>query len=224
MTKKKEVSEKSLELNVCTEMLQSIRANQNYQNALWVGLTQRQEREQGLDEKIRNAPGLALLLQFKSPWATYYGDDLYKFSINKRQHKTLERLGSSDGAFYVFPLYNRWQKVDAHAPNLLQDTWLLPVSCISSSQLIRKSTSIVVIRRSHLGVQIRGRPGWEATCEAINAVDYFHRHVQEFTVDMPRFISIEVLRTWIESSQMSDLRFRNLGFFYLPCPQEEGTE
>ena len=43
MAKKKEVSEKSLELNVCMEMLQSLRAYPAYLKASWVGLTQREE-------------------------------------------------------------------------------------------------------------------------------------------------------------------------------------
>ena len=196
-------------------MLQCLRVYPNYRKALWVGLTQREEREQGLDEKIRNARGFALLLQFKSPWATFYGNNRYKFSINKRQHEALERLGGLDGVFYVFPLYNQWRKADAHAPDLLQDTWLLPISCIPSTQLIRKSTPIELIRRSHLRVQITGFPGWEATCEATNAKDYFQKDIQE-TVNRPRFIHITMLKEWIEFSQMSALRFRNLGFFHLP--------
>ena len=90
MTRRKEVSEKSLELNVCSEMLQCLRGYPDYRKALWVGLTQREERQQGLDARIRNAGDLALMLQFKSPWATYYGDNLYKFSINKKQHEASE--------------------------------------------------------------------------------------------------------------------------------------
>ena len=54
----KEVSEKSLELNVCAETLQYIRAWPGCQRALWLGLTQRQERRTGLDELIRSVgPG-----------------------------------------------------------------------------------------------------------------------------------------------------------------------
>ncbi len=218
MTRRKEVSEKSLELNVCSEMLQCLRTYRHYRKALWVGLTQREEREQGLDEKIRNARGLALLLQFKSPWATFYDDNRYRFSINKKQHEALESLGGSDGVFYVFPLYNRWRKADAHAPNLLQDTWLLPIACISTTQLIRESTPIEVIRRKDLRVQIRGFPGWEATCEATSANEYFKRDIHE-TAYRPRFIPLTMLKEWIEFSRLSALRFRHLGFFHLPHPQ-----
>ena len=64
----KEVSEKSLELNVCAEFLQYIRRWPGCRGALWFGLTQAQERRMGLDELIRNVgPGYAIMLQFKAP-------------------------------------------------------------------------------------------------------------------------------------------------------------
>ena len=67
MTKRKEVSEKSLELNVCAELLQRIRSWQDCRGAVWLGMTQLQERENGLDQMISNAPGVAMMLQFKAP-------------------------------------------------------------------------------------------------------------------------------------------------------------
>ncbi len=217
MTRKKEVSEKSLELNVCAEMLQCLRDYPDYRKALWIGLTQREEREQGLDTTIRNADDLALMLQFKSPWATYYGDNYYKFSVNKRQHEALLRLGNPEAVFYAFPLYNRWSKADKDAPDLLQDTWLLPVSCIPPGGLVRESTPIVVSRRNHLSVKVKSDsyPYWKATCEAVNARQYLERDLRE-TVDRPRFIRVALLKEWIEFSEMAALRFRNLGIFYIP--------
>ena len=217
MTRKKEVSEKSLELNVCAEMLQWLRGYLDYRKALWIGLTQREERQQGLDARIRNADDLALMLQFKSPWATYYGDSFYKFSVNKRQHEAMERLGSPEAVFYAFPLYSRWSKADRDAPNLLQDTWLLPVACIPSGGLVRESTPIVVSRRNHSSVKVASDtyPYWEATCEAVNAREYFERDLRE-TLDRPRLIRVALLKEWIEFSEMAALRFRNLGIFYIP--------
>ena len=217
MTRKKEVSEKSLELNVCAEMLQCLRGYPDYRKALWIGLTQREERQQGLDTRIRNADDLALMLQFKSPWATYYGDNFYKFSVNKRQHEALERLGNPEAVFYAFPLYSRWSKADKDAPNLLQDTWLLPVSCIPSGALVRESTPIVVSRRNQSSVKVESDtyPYWEATCEPVNAREYFERDLRE-TVDRPRLVRVALLKEWIEFSEMAALRFRNLGIFYIP--------
>ena len=124
----KEVSEKSLELNVCAEVLQHIRTWPGCERALWLGLTQRQERRTGLDELIGNVgPGFSLMLQFKAPWPTSVVDDLYKFSINERQHEALEQLAGQypEAVHYVFPLYSKWQKAGQHAPDLAQDTWLV---------------------------------------------------------------------------------------------------
>ena len=217
MTRKKEVSEKSLELNVCAEMLQSLRSYWRYRKALWIGLTQREERQQGLDTRVHNVDALALMLQFKSPWATYYDEDFYKFSINKRQHEALEQLRSPEAVFYAFPLYNRWWKADSHAPDLLQDTWLLPAVCIPSGALVRESTPIAVTRRGRSQVKVLSvaPPYWEATCEAVNAKRYLERDLRE-TLDGPRFMRIAMLKEWIALSRMAVLRFRNLGIFYIP--------
>ncbi len=198
-------------------MLQCLRGYPDYRKALWIGLTQKEERQQGLDTRIRNADDLALMFQFKSPWATYYGDNFYKFSVNKRQHEALERLGNPEAAFYAFPLYSRWSKADKDAPNLLQDTWLLPVSCIPSGALVRESTPIVVSRRNQSSVKVESDtyPYWEATCEPVNAREYFERDLRE-TVDRPSLVRVALLKEWIEFSEMAALRFRNLVIFYIP--------
>ena len=72
-------------------------------------------------------------------------------------------------------------------------------------------------RRSHSQVMVRSNtyPYWEATCEAINAREYFERDLRE-TLDRPRLIRIALLKEWIEFSEMAALRFRNLGIFYIP--------
>lgn len=133
----KEVSEKSLELNICAEMLSKIRSWRDCDKALWFGLTQKQERREGLDARIRNADSFSLMLQFKAPWETSREDYLYKFSINERQHVALEQTALSfpRAVYYVFPLYSTWSKADYHAPDLLQDTWLVPINSITSSTL-----------------------------------------------------------------------------------------
>ena len=205
-----------MELNVCMEMLQSLRACTAYRKASWLGLTQREERQEGLDAKIKNAPGVALMLQFKSPWATSNVDWLYKFSINKTQHKAMEKLGRPDAVYYVFPLYSTWSKVDDDAPDLLRDTWLVPVSCIPSSFLVRESTTIYVRKWGPSSIDVRGVPHWKPTCNAINARDFFQ--MQAGSLSDFRGIGIEPsqLREWFESWQRTALRFSSLGIFYLP--------
>ena len=138
MTRRKEVSEKSLELNVCAEILQYIRSWSGCEGALWFGLTQANERQMGIDEMIQNVgPGVSLMLQFKAPWPTSVVDDLYKFSINEQQHFALEQLAAThpDSVYYVFPLYSKWSKANSYAPNLVRDTWIVKVTDIPYSSL-----------------------------------------------------------------------------------------
>ena len=217
MTRAKEVSEKSLELNVCTEILQCLRANPIYKKALWVGLTQREERKRGIDARIHNAHGSALMLQFKAPWVTSRVDYLYKFSINKKQHQALEQLelNHPNAVFYVFPLYSRCWKADRDVPHLLQDTWLLPVSCIQSKYFVKENTTVEVRRDFFSQISVRGKSSWEATCDGINARDYFESLGR--TLDRtPDGMELRSLEDWIKSPAIALLRFKGLGFFYLP--------
>ena len=202
-------------------MLHCLRANPIYNKALWVGLTQREERKNGIDARIRNAQGSALMLQFKAPWATSRVDYLYRFSINREQHQVLEQLELKHpkAVFYVFPLYSRWSKADRDAPHLLQDTWLLPVSCIQSKHLVKENTTLDVRRGllSQISVEIsvRGKTSWEATCDAINARNYFGS--LGVTLDRrPDGMELRSLEDWIKSPAIVQLRFKGLGFFYLP--------
>ena len=106
-------------------------------------MTQRQERRNGLDQLIRNAGiGSSLMLQFKSPWPTSRVDCLYRFSINERQHEALESLANRypKAVYYVLPLYTTWEKADKHAPDLMRDTWLMPVDSIPVALLTSRST------------------------------------------------------------------------------------
>jgi len=215
MTKKKEISEKTLELNACAEMIQHIRSHPGLGKASWHGLTQREERQEGLDAKINNTPGVALMLQFKSPWVTSRVDRVYKFSINRGQHIVMESLRSPGAVHYVFPLYSKWWKMDRDAPNILQDTWLVPVECIPSKYLAKDSTTIEVSKLSPSGVRVSGQ-NWESKCRAINARDYF----QPSTVIMSDLRGVGVdalqLREWIDSWNWTTLRFRGLGILYIP--------
>lgn len=216
MTKKKEISEKTLELNVCAEMLRCLRARPDCRRALWVGLTQKQEREEGLDERLRGAPGVALMLQFKAPRATSRSENVYTFSINRKQHRAIESLGQSRAAHYVFPLYRKWCKADKHAPNLLQDTWLIPASCIPSSQLVRDSTPVTVTKHDESRVTVKGYPNWEITCDAINAEEYFDPRPSRQTDFSAVGLPVSFIREWVDFLDLTRLRFRNLAIIYIP--------
>ena len=132
----REVSEKTLELNLCAEILGCIRALPGSQRAVWIGLTQAEEAREGLDARLRKTGrdrNRALMLQFKSPQPSARRNQLlYAFTINANQNRAMQPLAKQfpQAVFYVFPRYRKWKKVDQHAPCLAQDTWLLPVACI----------------------------------------------------------------------------------------------
>ena len=226
MTRRKEVSEKSLELNVCAEMLQHIRTWPGCEKALWLGLTQRQERRTGLDELIRNVgPGFLLMLQFKAPWPSSLVDTLYKFSINERQHEALERLSvqNPEAVYYVFPLYSKWIKADQYAPDLAQDTWLVPVSSIPLTSLTAQSTPASGRHRVELE-RINSRIimtaySPEVIGEVVNAKEYFLERNRGRARDSRVFgVSSEHLQEWIGlwDEKSFALRFRGLHALYVP--------
>ena len=235
--RKKEVSEKSLELNVCAEFLRLIRCWPGCDRALWYGLTQAEEKKHGLDEMIKNVgAGVSVMLQFKAPWATSQPDDLYKFSINETQHQALECLANQhpDGVYYVFPLYSKWSKANQHAPRLAQDTWLVPVSSLPLSSLRSLSTPATGSHRveleriqSKLQVTAHSPP---IVGEAVNAGDYFAdvsrgQPIASGSAGVPSEQLLEWVEGWRpEQNQLQAIlptgsrlpRFRGLNVLYVP--------
>ncbi len=221
----KEVSEKSLELNICAEFLQHIRSWPGCERALWLGLTQRQERRTGLDELIRNVgSGFLLMLQFKAPWRSSNVDSLYKFNINERQHEALEQLANDYPAhvFYVFPLYTKWTKADQYAPDLAQDTWMVPISSLPLSMLTSQSTPAsgrhrVEVERffSQVTVTVHS-PIVEG--KVINAKEYFtDADGQQSLNDGIRGVPSERLQEWSEEwDDEFAPRFRGLNALFIP--------
>ncbi len=219
------MSEKSLELNVCAELLQHIRSWPGCERALWLGLTQAQERRKGLDELIRNVgPGFSLMLQFKAPWPTSRVDDLYKFSINERQHQALEQLAGQrpKAVQYVFPLYSKWSKADRHAPDLAQDTWFVRVSSIPSKEL--RSISTPASGRHRIELE---RTGWQITVtayspkvigEAVNTKEFFLERGGGQTQDLKAFgVASGLLQEWVGTwGERFAVRFRGLNALYVP--------
>ena len=222
----KEVSEKSLELNVCAELLNHIRSWPGCGRALWLGLTQAQERRTGLDELIRNVGyGFALMLQFKAPWPSSKIDHLYKFSINERQHEALEQLADKypEAVYYVFPLYSKWNKADQHAPDLAQDTWLVPVSSMPLTLLTSQSSPAsgrhrVELQRNFTGITVAAHSP-VVIGEAINAKEYFmERSPRQASASVDLGVPSERLREWVRlwDEKSFALRFRSLNALYVP--------
>ena len=222
----KEVSEKSLELNVCAELLQTIRSWPGCHGALWLGLTQAQERRKGLDELIHNVGlGFSLMLQFKAPWPSSIVDDLYKFSINERQHEALEQLALQhpEAVYYVFPLYSNWSKAGRHAPDLAQDTWLVPVSSIPLMFLTTQSSPAsgrhrVELERVNSRITVTVHSP-EVIGEAVNAKEYFEERSGGSSGDIRQSgVPSESLREWVElwDEKSFILRFKGLNALYVP--------
>jgi len=224
----REISEKTLELNVCAEILSIFRTHLGFRKAIWCGLTQRQEREKGLDELLRNlGPGVHFMLQFKAPWPTSRVDTLYTFSINTEQHKTLEILSKKypNSTFYVLPLFSTWAKADSRVPNLAGDTWLLKVADVDSAKWTsHKAHHTVRIDKSHSTF----KQGPLATIHyPISGVTLYNaQEIERLTRDIvPRnqWIPSEFLRVWVreafgldELGRRKAIRYRGLNSIFVP--------
>jgi len=127
---KRQVSEKTLELNITAELLQIIRSVPGCENAFWMGMKQNQEAKLGIDELIRNVPsGFHLALQFKSPKPLPKNSLPYRFTINDRQNNNLLRLArmKPDAVYYILPHYNTLSRLRTSAPTLLVNTCSIKV-------------------------------------------------------------------------------------------------
>lgn len=124
------VSEKSLELNVGAEILDILRNRWGMSKAYLRGLTQREEKREGVDFFVHLPSQTRLFaFQFKAPKAGHESCP-YRYTIRRDQHQLLRSLAQSvpNSVFYVFPFYLTIGKLQRDVPDLLQDTWLLDVS------------------------------------------------------------------------------------------------
>jgi hypothetical protein len=131
------VSEKSLELNVGTELLNSFRTNWGLPKTYLRGLTQKEERQEGVDFFLQLDPATRLFaFQFKAPRGKY---DVapYRYTLARDQHNLLFGLSqlAANSVFYVFPFYVTPTKLQADVPELLRDTWLLKIEQMPTAQV-----------------------------------------------------------------------------------------
>jgi hypothetical protein len=128
------VSEKSLELNVGAEILSIMRGSWSMPKAYLRGLTQREEKQEGVDFFVQLSPTARIFaFQFKAPRGR---DDRnpYRYTLVREQHDLLHMLAGSapTSVFYVLPFYVTHAKLRRDVPNLVQDTWLLPIAPMST--------------------------------------------------------------------------------------------
>ena len=148
------ISEKSLELNVGAELLYLLRDAWGMPNAYFRGLTQREERQQGVDFFAQLNPTARIFaFQFKAPKGR--NDQVpYRFTLVGEQHERLHELAREwpHCVFYVLPFYASHEKLQLDVPYLVQDTWLLPVEPMVPSEVFGTNRTKVV----------RCRPGMAA--------------------------------------------------------------
>lgn len=118
------ISEKSLELNVGAELLNLMRGPWSMPKAYLRGLTQREERQQGVDFFVQlSSTARIFAFQFKAPKGSHDGTP-YRYTLVREQHDILHALaqGFPNAVFYVLPFYAAHQKLQRDVPNLIQDT------------------------------------------------------------------------------------------------------
>lgn len=140
------VSEKSLELNIGAELLGILRHRWNLPKAYLRGLTQAEERQEGVDFFVHLDPATRIYaFQFKAPKGRNEQAP-YRYTLVRYQHDQLHTLAApSPGCvFYVFPFYVTPRKLQVHVPDLLSDTWLLDVAAMAPSAVFgtKKTTTI----------------------------------------------------------------------------------
>ena len=119
------ISEKTLELNLCEELLSAFR--EKYPKAFWYGPTLPQEKKVGYDAALQNAQGHCLFLQFKRP-LKYPGKSPkefpYWFKIQRDQNNVLHKLTDlfPRTVLYVFPLIGDHDELREAIPRIRDQT------------------------------------------------------------------------------------------------------
>lgn len=149
------VSEKSLELNVGAELLSVLRGRLGMPKAYLRGLTQAEERREGVDIFVQLDPRTRVFaFQFKAP----KGDAdtcPYRFILRRDQHDLLFGLSrlAPRSTFYVLPFYRTAAKLHADLPDLASDTWLADVSIMRAQDIFGTfQTRTAVCHRGVLAV------------------------------------------------------------------------
>lgn len=126
----RKLSEKTLELNLCSQIASLLSLNsQNANSVFWFGLTQTQERDWGFDACARIGQGRMIILQFKSAVKTGF-PDLRRFHAPHEQMVDLINRSKEfeNSVFYVLPEVMNFADLRGGDFDLLSSTWLLNVN------------------------------------------------------------------------------------------------
>lgn len=140
------VSEKSLEINIGAELLGLMRNLWGMPKAYLRGLTQREEKQEGVDFFAQLDPATRLFaFQFKAPKGNTDAPP-YRYTLVKDQHTALFTLAQTvpNSVFYVLPFYVTYAKLQQDVPGLVQDTWLLGIDQMPAEQMFGTTQSKVV--------------------------------------------------------------------------------
>jgi hypothetical protein len=124
------LSEKTIELSFTAQLTHQL----NLINAVWFGLTQRQEMQLGFDACSQIA-GRLLILQFKASnvivHPSRYSKPRRRFSVPHDQLVNLQSLAKQfpQSVYYVFPNLGTTKEL-ALNKNLIAQSWLLDVAAI----------------------------------------------------------------------------------------------
>lgn len=134
------ISEKTLELNVCSCIIEDLK-RRGIRPAYIEGYTLRYEGAVGLDVTIKTPPQTQLLsLQFKKPLMCFSpnGDRGYMFLVNNNRYfdqhllltlfsLALKMLGKHPSTFYALPLVCNTPELEQKIDRLLQHTFFVNV-------------------------------------------------------------------------------------------------
>lgn len=209
MTRRKIVSEKTLELNLCALFLERIQATwPGCSGAIWMGMKQKQEARNGIDELLRNVPSAHhLALQFKAPHSQRLDQEPYQYGIGEDQNARLQLLAAhrpNAVVHYVLPNYNTFTRLTADSPNLDLHTYLVPVAATAAlGCAVGGSTR----HRAEISESPPRAVLYSETVEApvIDAKAFFGRFNEEHRNRLDQvLISNDALRTWVEEVALAD--------------------
>lgn len=126
------VSEKTLELNITTELVSQFR-NRGYQTTTF-GLTLQQELIEGYDSSIYVNNYYAILIQYKAgryrPTRRYYTFYINNNSTRDQHTRLLSNNSLSANAYYAFPLITTPMDVIRYSGSIIERTVFVPSNWI----------------------------------------------------------------------------------------------